>query len=649
MKTFSLRQISILLSSIFLIHTTVKAQNKTTLKEVVVVAKPLIESTKIDSFASVSTVISQAQIRDLNAVDLASTLRHTPGVQIARYNPVGSFGGDQGGAIFIRGMGVSRPGSEIKTSIDGLPFYMGLWNHPLLDLLPINGMQSITVHKSPQPQVNGNNFASINLQSLNAVADSVKAQGNIRMSGGSFGTFIEQLNFGGRVGKMDYGIAQGYARSDGHRPNADGELKNIMANVGYTLNTNWRAEVRFLYVNNLASDPGDARTTLPTVAPEYNTEAGMLSAGLLHKYDKIQGELRLYTNRATGSWLNQPALDGNTISRSNMSGLRWKEQIQPWKQATFLAGLDFDHLGGSADFDRIAPDPQADFDAPSFNLISPYTALSQNFSLSDKWNLRPSIGVRYYNHNQFKATFAPHAGLLLESPKFSFFGDISKGINYPGLEAPLLSSLITALGTTWEQLKPEELNHLGVGVKWSITNTTFLDLNLFQDNVKNRYVFAYPPSVTMPQFTNLGDYRIQGLELSVKQNFAEKWIGFAGLTLLDPSISNLPYTPKTAVTAGVNGRIGRFGIVLDGQYQSEVWSLNRKRADGAVNSEKVDEFTVVNTRISYQLPILGSQGELFTTVENLFDATNYYRPGYVMPGRWFQIGLSASLTRGKTK
>lgn len=30
----------------------------------------------------------------------------------------------------------------------------------------------------------------------------------------------------------------------------------------------------------------------------------------------------------------------------------------------------------------------------------------------------------------------------------------------------------------------------------------------------------------------------------MRQNFAEKWIGFAGLTLLDPSISNLPYTPK---------------------------------------------------------------------------------------------------------
>mgnify|MGYP000308265566 CR=1 FL=1 len=37
-------------------------------------------------------------------------------------------GGDQGGAVFIRGMGTSRPGSEIKTYVDGVPFYMPVWN-----------------------------------------------------------------------------------------------------------------------------------------------------------------------------------------------------------------------------------------------------------------------------------------------------------------------------------------------------------------------------------------------------------------------------------------------------------------------------------------------------------------------------------------
>ncbi|MDZ7581632.1 MAG: iron chelate uptake ABC transporter family permease subunit, partial [Deltaproteobacteria bacterium] len=65
----------------------------------------------------VSVTISQ--INDLNAQDLGTALRRTPGVNISRYNPLGSFGGATGGAVFIRGFGSSRPGAEIKTLVDG--------------------------------------------------------------------------------------------------------------------------------------------------------------------------------------------------------------------------------------------------------------------------------------------------------------------------------------------------------------------------------------------------------------------------------------------------------------------------------------------------------------------------------------------------
>lgn len=133
-----------------------------------VLASPIVAESRVDAFGSVSAQISEAQLRDQNALDLASALRRTPGVQISRFNPVGSFGGGEGGAVYIRGMGVSRPGSEIKSYVDGVPFYMGTWNHPLLDLLPINAMSSIVVHKGPQPQSSGNNFASVNLQTRRA-------------------------------------------------------------------------------------------------------------------------------------------------------------------------------------------------------------------------------------------------------------------------------------------------------------------------------------------------------------------------------------------------------------------------------------------------------------------------------------------------
>ena len=93
----------------------VYAQN---LPNVIVTAKPDVAEIEIDKFSSVSAVITDDTIRDLHAADLASALRNTPGTQISRYNPVGSFGGDEGGSIFIRGMGLSRPGSEIKTYIE---------------------------------------------------------------------------------------------------------------------------------------------------------------------------------------------------------------------------------------------------------------------------------------------------------------------------------------------------------------------------------------------------------------------------------------------------------------------------------------------------------------------------------------------------
>ncbi|MFO7876117.1 MAG: Plug domain-containing protein, partial [Desulfovermiculus sp.] len=131
------------------------------LEEVLVQASPIIEGNVVDDFGSLSTVVSQEQMERLNAQDLGTALRKTPGVSISRYNPIGSFGGGEGGGVFIRGMGSSRPGAEIKTFVDGVPMYMSVWNHPLLDLMSIDAAQSIEVFKGPQPQKFDNAFSAI--------------------------------------------------------------------------------------------------------------------------------------------------------------------------------------------------------------------------------------------------------------------------------------------------------------------------------------------------------------------------------------------------------------------------------------------------------------------------------------------------------
>jgi len=605
-----------------------------------VVARPIIEDNHLDTFSDLSAVTGEEQIRDQNAVDLASALRRTPGVQITRFNPVGSFGGNEGGGVFIRGMGHSRPGSEIKTYVDDIPFYMGVWGHPLLDLLPINGMQSITTYKSPQPYINGNNFASINLTSKRAKEEGIHGHG--RLSGGYYGTLIEQADIVGKQGDLDFMLAQGYAKSDGHRDNADGELKNVMGRLGYQLNEHWAVGAHFLYTNNQASDPGDQRLAKPDVAPQYNTEAGMVSINLSHQHGDWHGDLKLYTNTGEGNWYNYKN-DNNlltdTLSSFDMHGLRWKETFAPWHGAEMVAGVDSDWTSGSV---RDTHLPQT-VETPTFRITSPFLALSQTFQLNKDWALVPSAGVRYYDHSEFESASSPHAGLSLVSERVTLFANFSRGINYPGLEAPTLTAYLPAFfGDSWKKLGHEEVQHAEIGVKLTPFDATQLDLSVFNDRVKNRYIFQFADSSGFnPTFLNLGEYTMRGFEGMLTQGLGEDWSVFAGLTLLNPSIDNLPYAPARAVTAGINGQIEKLRLAFDAQYQSEIYSLNRGRGPGA-NTQTVSSLVVFNARASYPIPQLGKDGEVFIAAENLLDRDYRYRPGYPMPGRWGQIGISAS-------
>ncbi|MBV1774251.1 TonB-dependent receptor [Burkholderiaceae bacterium DAT-1] len=615
--------------------------NVQTVDTIEVIARPIVEDIRLDAFSGTSAVVSDKQLRDQNAVDAASALRRTPGVQISRYNPVGAFGGDQGGAVFIRGMGVSRPGSEIKTYIDGVPFYMGLWNHPLLDLLPINGMQSVTVFKSPQLQLNGNHFASLNLTSRRASTEGF--QGDARLSAGSFSTVVEQATLLGKQGDTDFMLAQGYARSDGHRNGANGKLANVMGRFAYRLDDHWAMAVHLLSVDNTASDPGDERAAPIAVHPEYVTRATLASVQMSHQHGDWSGEVKVYRNQGDGDWLNQPAQDGDTLSHFTMNGLRWKESLQPWQGALLMAGVDYERLGGEAQFKRIAPAPQARFTAPDFTRTSVWAAFSQQLQLNDQWQVIPSAAIRHDSHNVFKSASSGQFGVSLVSDSTTLFANVSKGINYPGLETPLLASLIPPLGESWKQLEPETLQHAEAGIRLKPESGVQLDLSLFSDKVEHRYVFGFPPDVPPPpQFINLGAYRMKGLEASLRYTLSREWSAFAGFTRLSPDIDHLPYTPSRALTLGVNGKVGVVSVALDAQYQSEVWALNRARFAGAVNTEQVGSFTVANARVAYPMAALGKTGEIFVSIENMFDRHYGYRPGYPMPGRWAQLGASVS-------
>ena len=633
----------ITLAVLFSIASLAQAKEKIAAPEVEVNANPLIESIDVDEYSSSSSVVTDKQIKDLNATDIASALRMTPGVQISRFNPVGGYGGDEGGMVAIRGLGSSRPGSEIKTYIDGVPFYMGVWNHPLLDLLPVNAMSSISVYKSPQPQINGNNFASIDLTTKTAAENGI--HGDTRMSAGSFGTFTEQAALYGKQDAWDFMLAQGYAKSDGHRANANGELKNAIGKVGFQIDEHWRAEAGFMYVDNNARDPNPANLSV-NGAPKYATEAGMLTASLSHHYENLSGEVKFYVNKGEGIWYNSPSYGPATMyNKFDMDGIKIKEDFSPWQGGHIKAGLDYDHLSGHLKGVNPYDSSHTPIDAelPDFYITSLYMAMSQDFKINQEWTLVPSAGVRFYEHNVYASKSAPHAGLSLVSDKATIFANISRGINYVGLDGPALQSWGTfwANATSWKNLTPQELDHHEVGAKLKPFEGTQIDMSLFYDEVNNRYM--YNGNGGYAYMT--GGYHNKGAELAVNQKICENWLAFASYTYLDPSINSLPYMPKNSFSLGLNGRVGDFKVAFDAQHQSKMLGLNSSRFDQGGNgnlASPVEAFTVANIRVSHAVSQLGSKGEVFLAVENLFDEKYEYVPGYTMPGIAGQVGFSAS-------
>ncbi|GAB4331461.1 MAG: hypothetical protein Kow0099_02740 [Candidatus Abyssubacteria bacterium] len=348
------------------------------LEPVEVVASPIIEGNVVNEYGSQVTVVTEEQIEDLNAQDLPAALRRTPGVVISRHNPIGSFGGGEGGSIFIRGMGGSRPGAEILTLVDGVPKFVSVWTHPLMDVLSVDPIEKIEVYKGAQPVLFGNMaFGAVNLTTKR-----MEEQGfytKLEGAYGSYDTWVQILEHGGKLNRFDYYLVQSYRKSHGHRDDADGELQEYFARVGYELSENWDVDLLLNHTNNWADDPG-ADDGSPPPDGTFKTDDYFTVATVSHRYDWTSGYLKLYLEDGDIDWVDQfnetTGLNSDdTLTDYQNYGVRVRETIEPRDGTQILVGLDVDTISGEADF-ITPPSPESQFDEETFRIVAPYAAVS---------------------------------------------------------------------------------------------------------------------------------------------------------------------------------------------------------------------------------------------------------------------------------
>ena len=622
-----------------------EGQKPVRMEEVVVTASPIIEGNRVNSFGGSSTVVTEEQIADLNAQDLPSALRLVPGVVISRHNPIGSFGGGEGGSITIRGMGSSRPGSEIQTLVDGIPKFVSVWNHPLMDTLSIDPVERIEVYKGAQPLQFGNSaFGAVNLITKRQSEEgfTTRLQGGY----GSYNTRVEVAEHGGRIQDTDYYLVQSFRSSSGHRDNAGGQLQEYFGRMGQQLTGNWYLSLTANGTSNYANDPG------PEGRPQeaqgtYKVDDTMTVATLAHAYSRAKGDVKAWWNGGRASWVNQVDLTSlfnyDTITYYENYGVRARENLTPWTGGNLLAGLDLDFISGKVEIDRVLPRPDAFFPWEAFRIVSPYAGLSQEISLGGGWSLVPSAGIRYYSHSDFDPQWAPQAGLVLRNPDTDIHASYGRGVSYSGIFVAAQSNLFWGGNTRWKDLDPETVDHFEAGIAHSFTPRIRADVTFFHDKGQNRFILVTNPAP--PHYENIAEFRIQGVEATVTFSPTRDFTTFAGATWIpDRSPDNLPYAPEWSASAGMNWRfLERFRLSLDALWQASQYVANTRIPDyGGSSIAEVGGFFLLNGKISWEFPIPSPRmsGEIFLAGENLADQDYVYKKDYPMPGITGMVGLN---------
>lgn len=601
---------------------------------------PVIEEIDLTRSGEALTRVGREQVHTLGAGDLAAALRRVPGVTISRYNVVGAFGGGDGGAVFIRGQGSGRPGAQIVTLTDGIPRFVGVWTHPLLDTLPTDFSSAIEVHKSAQPVRFGNMaFGAVNLLPARAVEDGWS--GSTRIEYGSWDTRSLYASAAYRDEQVNLHAALSRRESDGHRPDASGEVNAGQLRAAWATESGWDLGFLAQVVSSDALDPGRKGEPLPVVG-RYEIENQFILAEAGRRTGDWEFRARAYLEAGELDWRQWhtpppppfPAQVLNTLTDYGNHGARLHAAYEG-ERMTLAGGVDLDSYGGRVT-EVFAGGATNRFNEERFHLVAPHLMLEWDLvpAREGEWIL--SLGARYFGHDSFADELGGQAGLRYRTDRLTAYANAARGLNYPGVFVSVFGRRPHpwSVGLEWKRLEAETIDHFESGIQARIGEGLVVNAAVFRDEVGNALRIAAPPPVG--RILNLGGYTVQGAEISLQGAVRETVRLFGAATYLDAD-ETVPNAPEWTLVAGAEWQPARgFRFSADIQY------VDRQRIlDARFDNPRgtVDAHTLVHLRVSRTLKLEAGDLELYLRGDNLFDEAYEHRPGYPMPGASVTAGM----------
>ena len=604
------------------------------LPPVTVVASPVTQEESVAKDGADATTISRAQLAQLNAQDLQTALRQVPGVTISRYAPIGSYGGAQGGSVYLRGMGTARPGGEVRMHTDGVPRGSGMWSHPLMDSMPIDFAESVSVQKSPHPSRYSDTFGAVDIETRRRREQGYEGEADLAY--GRYNTFLSAGSAGFKEGLVDAYGGMSYKYSDGLRDHNMSILKSAFGRVGADLSDNEHIGFVYQRTDSKVEDPGEEKRPTPRT-DRFDLDTDLYTLRFDTERENIKGYSLLYFERGKIDWWQDDlcktpagAMDGNAHTEWLNFGFRNFYDWNAWEQLWITGGFDLADEYGETET-RNVENGKVPFKANGrLDTISPYLGVRYDFRLNDDWTLTPSIGSRYYIHTKYDNEWSPDAALTLDwQERVQLFVNGSRGVHYPGVYTRAVSSDYARATLT-----AETMDYVSGGTQIALGETADILVTVFHTDARNRI------DKTARGYLNAGGMRATGVELSGHWRPTDDLAFFAGLTYTNPETSPVSRLPEWMATAGGTWKICDYLTwTLDGQFIDEMCAYSVRSSEDAADLRELDAGFLLNTRLAVPLKSFTPfGGEIYLALENLTNSHYAYYPGYPMDGILWYLG-----------
>ncbi|SKB88775.1 iron complex outermembrane recepter protein [Parapedobacter luteus] len=516
------------------------AQDTTTHLEEVTVRAYFVEQPLLRLTASAG-VVSRSTLEQQSGHTLLPAFNMVPGVRMEERSP-GSYRLSLRGSLLRSPFGVRN----VKVYLDEIPL-TDAGGNTYLNLLDADGVDRIAVLKGPDGSLFGANSGGVVLIRPVGMSNEAGDRASLRINGGSFGLFQEQLTTELRPSSTyRFGFSQAYQRADGYRQNSSMKRAafQTVQRWNYTPANELRlialySDLRYRTPGGLTEaqyheDPRLARPATPAIPGALEQQAGIVNktlvGGIVHEA-QISAKLRHVASIfGTHTDFSNPFITNYEIRDEYNIGLRTYIDYADGDPETFSwrfnAGLEWQHGGTDiANYDNhggMRGDEQA-IDALKSQQHFYFVRLSADvrsrltmeaaLSLNDYRYRYQSIfpgNESSFNDRQFDAAWMPRVALsYLITPRLASRLSVSRGYSPPTIAEirPSDNIINTALRaeTGW---------NYEVGFRWQTSNRrAFVDGSLFYYRMDDA-IIRQLRETGAEFFDNAGEVDQRGAELS---------------------------------------------------------------------------------------------------------------------------------------